>query len=45
MKEVRRRFSRELKLEEVRHLEAGSRLADVVRGLGVDATVLRCWQD
>jgi transposase len=44
MKEARRRFSREFKLEAVRQLEAGSRLADLARALGVNATVLRRWQ-
>jgi transposase len=44
MKEIRRRFSREFKLEAVRQLETGSRLADVARALGVNATVLRRWQ-
>jgi transposase len=45
MKQVRRRFSREFKLEAVRQLAAGQRLADVARALGVDAQVLRRWQD
>jgi transposase len=45
MKKTRRRFSRELKLEAVRQLEAGLRLADVARALGVDAQVVRRWQD
>src|ERR1051326_5658475 len=45
MKEVRRRFSREFKLEAVRQLEAGSRLADVARALGGNATGLRRWRD
>jgi transposase-like protein len=44
MKATRRRFSREFKLEAVRQLAAGTRLADVARPLGVDAQVLR-WQD
>jgi transposase-like protein len=44
MKEVRRRFSLEFKLEAIRQLEAGSRLADVARAVGVNATVLRRWQ-
>jgi transposase len=44
MKETRRRFSREFKLEAVRQLQAGSRLADVARALGVNATVLRRWE-
>src|ERR1041384_2068513 len=45
MQEVRRRVRRELKLGGVRQLEGGSRLADVARALGVNATVLRRWQD
>ncbi len=45
MKQVRRRFSREFKLEAVRQLAAGTRLADVARALGVNAQVLRRWQD
>jgi transposase len=45
MKKTRRRFSRELKLEAVRQLEAGLRLADVARALGVDAQVVRRWRD
>jgi len=45
MKQVRRRFSREFKVEAVRQLAAGNRLADVARALGVDAQVLRRWQD
>ena len=44
MKETRRRFSREFKLEAIRQLQAGSRLADVARALGVNATVLRRWE-
>ena len=44
MKETRRRFSREFKLEAVRQLQAGSRLADGARALGVNATVLRRWE-
>lgn len=44
MKATRRRFSREFKLEAVRQLAAGSRLADVARALGVDGQVLRRWQ-
>ena len=36
MKATRRRFSREFKLEAVRQLAAGRRLADVARALGVD---------
>jgi len=43
MKKTRRKFSRELKLEAVRQLEAGTRLADVARALGVDAQVVRRW--
>ncbi len=45
MRQTRRRFSREFKLEAVRQLAAGTRLADVARALGVDAHVLRRWQD
>jgi len=45
MQATRRRFSREFKLEAVRQLAAGTRLADVARALGVDAQVLRRWQD
>jgi transposase len=45
MKQTRRRFSREFKLEAVRQLEAGNRLADVTRALGIDAQVLRRWKD
>ena len=45
MKQTRRRFSREFKLEAVRQLAACTRLADVARALGVDAQVLRRWQD
>jgi transposase len=45
MKKTRRRFSREFKLEAVRQLEAGQRLADVARALDVDAQVLRRWRD
>lgn len=45
MKQTRRRFSREFKLEAVRQLAAGNRLADVARALGVDAQVLRRWKD
>ena len=44
MKATRRRFSREFKLEAVRQLAAGTRLADVARALGVDAQVVRRWQ-
>jgi transposase len=43
MKKVRRRFSREFKLEAVRQLTAGRRLADVARELGVEAQVMRRW--
>ena len=42
---TRRKFSREFKLEAVRQLEAGRRLAEVARELGVHATVLRRWKD
>ncbi len=42
---TRRKFSREFKLEAVRQLEAGRRLAEVARDLGVHATVLRRWKD
>lgn len=45
MRKTRRRFSREYKLEAVRQLTAGKRLADVARDLGVDAQVLRRWRD
>ncbi len=45
MQGTRRRFSKEFKLEAVRQLQAGSRLADVARALGVNPTVLRRWQD
>jgi transposase len=44
MKDTRRRFSREFKLEAVRQLQAGSRLADVARALGVNPTVVRRWE-
>lgn len=44
MKETRRRFSKEFKLEAVRQLAAGARLADVARALGVHAQVLRRWE-
>lgn len=43
MKKVRRRFSREFKLEAVRQLTQGRRLADVARELGVEAQVMRRW--
>jgi len=43
-KRTRRRFSREFKLEAVRQLEAGGRLAEVARNLGIDPTVLRRWK-
>jgi transposase len=43
MKRVRRRFSREFKLEAVRQLTAGRRLADVARELGIEAQVMRRW--
>ena len=42
---TRRKFSREFKVEAVRQLEAGRRLAEVARELGVHATVLRRWKD
>lgn len=42
---TRRKFTREFKLEAVRQLEAGRRLAEVARELGVHATVLRRWKD
>ncbi len=45
MKSTRRRFTREFKLEVVRQLESGRRLADVARELGVDAQVIRRWRD
>jgi transposase len=44
MKSTRRRFTREFKLEVVRQLVSGRRLADVARELGVDAQVIRRWQ-
>jgi transposase len=44
MKQTRRRFSKEFKLEVVRQLASGRRLADVARELGVDAQVIRRWQ-
>ena len=44
MKQTRRRFTREFKLEVVRQLASGRRLADVARELGVDAQVIRRWQ-
>ena len=44
MKQVRRRFSKEFKLEAVRQLAAGARLADVARALGVQGQVLRRWE-
>ncbi len=44
MKPTRRRFTREFKLEVVRQLGSGRRLADVARELGVDAQVIRRWQ-
>ena len=43
MKKGRRRFSREFKLEAVRQLTQGRRLADVARELGVEAQVMRRW--
>ncbi len=42
---TRRKFSREFELEAVRQLEAGRRLAEVARELGVHATVLRRWKE
>ena len=45
MKDTRRRFSREFKLEAVRQLASGRRQADVARELGVDAQVIRRWAD
>jgi len=45
MKKTRRRFSREFKLEAVRQLASGTRLADVARALEVDAQVIRRWQE
>jgi transposase len=45
MKPTRRRFTREFKLEVVRQLASGRRQADVARELGVDAQVIRRWQD
>jgi len=45
MTKGRRRFSREFKLEAVRQLASGRRLADVARELGVDAQVIRRWAD
>jgi len=44
-KQTRRRFSREFKLDAVRQLEAGQRLAEVARRLDVNPTVLRRWRD
>jgi transposase len=43
MKTTRRRFSREFKLEAVRQLTQGRRLAEVARELGVEAQVMRRW--
>ena len=43
MKKTRRRYSREFKLEAVRQLQEGRRLADVARELEVDAQVIRRW--
>ena len=42
---TRRKFSREFKVEAVRQLEAGRRLAEVARELGVHGTVIRRWKD
>ena len=44
-KQTRRRFSRAFKVEAVRQLEAGQRLAEVARQLEVNVTVLRRWKD
>jgi len=44
MKPTRRQFSPDLKREAVRQLEAGQRLADVARALGVHAQVVRRWR-
>jgi transposase len=44
MKQTRRRFSKEFKLEVVRQLASGRRQADVARELGVNAQVIRRWQ-
>lgn len=41
MKKTRRRYSREFKLEAVRQLQEGRRLAYVARELEVDAHVIR----
>ncbi len=45
MGQTRRRYSREFKVEAVRQLHDGRRLADVARELGVNATVIRRWKD
>ncbi len=45
MGQSRRRFSREFKMEAVRQLQEGRRLAEVARELGVNATVIRRWKD
>ena len=44
MKATRKRYTKEFKLEAVRQLAAGTRLTDVARALGVNATVVRRWQ-
>jgi len=41
---LRRKFTRELKLEAVRRLEAGVSMAEVARGLEVSPNVLHRWQ-
>lgn len=43
MKRTRRRYSREFKLEAVRQLQEGRRLADLAKELEVDAQVIRRW--
>ena len=40
----RRTFSREFKLEAVRQLEGGRRVAEVAHELGIQETVLRRWR-
>ena len=44
MKATRKRYPKAFKLEAVRQLAAGTRLTDVARALGVNATVIRRWQ-
>ena len=44
-RQTRRRFSRAFKVEAVRQLEAGQRLAEVARQLEVNVTVLRRWKE